>query len=137
MLYSTGKNEIYVIRSDGTENRKLADVGLGVPGRQARLPHQLFGVVRPPLGECVADEDAAEQIGRPVRVQELQEVAGPDFMCGDKQEIGTSGNIGLALRLGPLRLLAFPASPERARRSVQALLAPAIASIAGRGVEVW
>ena len=56
---------------------ELADVHLGRRAVEAGVEHHFLGVVRPTLGERIADEQLPELPPGAVGMQELQEVARP------------------------------------------------------------
>ena len=66
---------------------------LGVAAAEARLPHHLLGVMRPAFGEGVADEHPAEDEGRAVGVEEVEEVAGPHLVDRGEQQVGLARDV--------------------------------------------
>ena len=76
----------------------------GSPPLQPGFPHHLLGVVRPALGERIADEHPAEEIRRAIGVQELQEVPGPHFVDAGEQQPGLARQIVGLLLLAPRRI---------------------------------
>ncbi len=79
----------------------LPDVHLGITLAEPLLPHHLLCVVRPALRERVPHPEPLELVWIGVRVQELQEVAGPYFVRGGEQERGLARDVLGLLRLGP------------------------------------
>ena len=112
------------VQSDGGEEaavaqqrlRQLADVGLRIAVAEAHLPHHLFGVVRPALGERVADEQPADERSIAVGVQELQEVAGPHLVHRREQQ----DRPGRACR----RAVRPPSTTDRAARCSRSTAGP-------------
>ena len=83
---------------------ELADMGFRVAIVKARIIHHLFGIVGPALSEGIADEQLAEHGFRPVRMQEVQEVARPDFVHAGEEQVFLAGHIGIAGLFVPCRV---------------------------------
>ena len=97
----------------------------GVAVAEAHLPHHLLGVVRPALGERVADEQAADDRRIAVGVQELQEVARPHLVHRREQQVRLA-------RAGS-RAAPSASTPDRAARCSRS---PAALLVRARDVDV-
>ena len=64
----------------------------------------MLGVVCPALTERIGPEMPPDIVGGAIRMQVLQEVAGPDFVNRDCKQVGFAGNVREPVFLGPVRI---------------------------------
>ncbi len=79
----------------------LADMRLGIAIAEAGVPHHLLGIMRPALGEGIADEDPAEHRRRAVGVEELQEMPRHHLVDRGEQQILLARHEGILRLLVP------------------------------------